>query len=57
MDGWEEDISGVRRLEDLPPNARRYVDRLSELSGVPLSFVSVGPSRDATIVVSDPFVS
>ena len=57
MDGWTEDITEIRRLEDLPPAARSYVARLSELCGVPLSFVSVGASRDATIVVSDPFAS
>jgi len=57
MGGWTEDISEARHLEDLPRAARSYVARLSELTGVPLRFVSVGASREATIVVSDPFGS
>ena len=57
MDGWPEDISAARRLTDLPGTARSYVARLSELTGVPLAFVSVGASREATIVVNDPFGS
>ena len=57
MDGWTEDLSAARRLEDLPLAARRYVVRLSEVGGVPLAFVSVGASRDDTIVVRDPFGS
>jgi adenylosuccinate synthase len=51
LPGWRKDISDVRRLADLPPAARRYVDRLSELLGLPVSFVSVGPDREQTIVV------
>jgi adenylosuccinate synthase len=51
LPGWRKDISDVRRLADLPPAARRYVDRLSELLGLPVSFVSVGPDRVQTIVI------
>jgi adenylosuccinate synthase len=47
--GWPEDVSGVRRLVDLPANARRYLDRLAELHGLPVSIVSVGPDRVQTI--------
>ncbi len=49
--GWEEDISGVRRLDALPRAAREYVDAVAELSGVPVSAVGVGQARDATIQV------
>jgi adenylosuccinate synthase len=47
--GWQEDITGVRRREDLPANARAYLDRLSELVGRPVEIVSVGPDREQTI--------
>src|SRR5205085_1738451 len=43
LPGWREDVSGARRLADLPAAARRYVDRLGELLGLPVSIISVGP--------------
>ena len=49
FDGWEEDLGTVRRAEDLPAAARRYVDALEELAGVPISIVSVGADRTATV--------
>ncbi|MDL2210930.1 adenylosuccinate synthetase, partial [Desulfovibrio sp. OttesenSCG-928-O18] len=49
MPGWDEDITGVRKWEDLPENARRYVTRLEQLAGVPVTLVSVGPDREQTI--------
>ena len=55
MDGWMEDISGARTLEDLPQNARRYVERIEALSGVKLFLISVGPGREETIVFKNPF--
>lgn len=51
VSGWSEDITGVRKLADLPPGARRYVDRISELVGLKVSVVSVGPDREQTILV------
>ena len=55
MPGWKEGITGARSLADLPENARRYVDRLGALAGVPIAIVGVGASRDATIVLQNPF--
>ncbi len=55
MKGWTEDIRGAKRLEDLPRNTRRYIDRLEKLSGAEMVLVSVGPDRDETIVLSNPF--
>ena len=55
LPGWREDISAARRLEDLPAATRAYIDRIGELTGVPVQIVSVGPGRDQTIVVSHPF--
>lgn len=49
LPGWQEDISGARRLEDLPDHARRYVARLADLSGVRISMISVGPEREQAI--------
>lgn len=49
--GWKSDISKARSLGDLPKNCRAYIDRLQELSGVPIQFISVGPGREDTIVV------
>ncbi len=53
--GWTQDISGTRRYEDLPDNARRYVDRVESLADVPVALISVGPGRDETIVRRDLF--
>ena len=55
--GWQEDLSRARRFEDLPAAARRYVDRVEALAGVPVEILSIGPGRDETIVRSDPFRS
>jgi len=49
--GWTEDITGVKKLEELPENARNYVERISQLTGIPLSVFSVGPDRTQTNVV------
>jgi adenylosuccinate synthase len=49
--GWDEDISGARSLDDLPKNARGYVEALEAMTSVPISVVGVGPGRDASIVV------
>ncbi len=49
LPGWKGDISTARRLADLPAAARRYVDRLGELLGLPVTIISVGPDRAQTI--------
>src|SRR5699024_7501204 len=51
MPGWTEDITGVKTLDELPENARHYVERISQLTGIPLSIFSVGPDRTQTNVV------
>ncbi len=50
LPGWFEDISGCRTFEELPANAKAYVERLEELSGARISAIGVGPGRDQTIV-------
>ncbi|MCP3977289.1 MAG: adenylosuccinate synthase [bacterium] len=48
--GWSEDITAIRNYEDLPKNARDYVELVEDLVGVPIATVSVGPARSATIL-------
>ena len=51
MAGWRTPTSDARRMEELPDDARRYLDRIQELSRTPIAMVSVGPDRKETIVV------
>jgi adenylosuccinate synthase len=51
--GWWEDISGARTLDDLPANARSYVQAVESMSGARISTIGVGPGRDESVVVHD----
>ncbi|MGE5665419.1 MAG: adenylosuccinate synthetase, partial [Betaproteobacteria bacterium] len=53
--GWNESTFGIKRWDDLPANARRYLERLVEVVGVPIAIVSTGPERDQTIQLQHPF--
>jgi adenylosuccinate synthase len=53
--GWRESSVGITRYEELPRNARTYLERLQALVGVPIDIVSTGPDRDQTIVRRNPF--
>ena len=55
LPGWKTDISGCKSYDELPENARYYVERISQLVGVPLGIVSVGPDWSQTIVLHDVF--
>ncbi|GEQ03492.1 MULTISPECIES: adenylosuccinate synthase [Staphylococcus cohnii species complex] len=48
LPGWTEDVTGCRSLDELPDNARRYLERISELCDVQISIFSVGPDRNQT---------
>lgn len=51
LPGWkDQDITGCRTYEELPENTRKYIEYLEEVTGVPMSIVSVGPDRDQTII-------
>ena len=50
MDGWQIDISGVRKWEDLPKAAQDYVLFIEKRVGCPIKYVSVGPEREALII-------
>ena len=52
LPGWKEDITGVTRYEDLPENAKKYLETIKELTGVPVGLVSVGPDRTQTFITS-----
>ena len=53
--GWKEEISHAVNIDQLPFEARDYLKRIEEITGVPLSIVSVGPRREQTIELTDPF--
>lgn len=54
LEGWTEDIRAARELKSLPGNTRKYLDRISQLSGVEIILVSVGSGREETIVLKNP---
>jgi len=54
LPGWSEDISSIRKFEDLPQNAVNYLKRVEELIETPINIVSVGPGRDETIMLKNP---
>ncbi|MBL0714982.1 MAG: adenylosuccinate synthase [Desulfosarcina sp.] len=57
LPGWQEDIRNIRRREDLPEKARRYLARVEELTETPIDIISVGPGREETILINNPLQS
>ncbi len=55
LPGWSESTAGLTRYEQLPLNARRYIERFAEVAGAPIDIVSTGPDRDETILIRHPF--
>jgi len=55
FDGWTENIASAQNISELPVNARKYIQRLKELSGAGIALVSVGAGRDETIQLENPF--
>lgn len=55
MPGWKEDITEVKSFDELPVNAQNYLNKLTELVGVPLGIFSVGPDRNQTVLVKEIF--
>ncbi len=53
--GWTDDITGARTMMDLPKNARAYLEKITELVGVPIDIVSVGAGRDQTVTINPLF--
>jgi adenylosuccinate synthase len=57
LPGWEEKLTGVRTFDELPESAKRYVRRVEEISGVPVTCISVGADRGETVLLQNPFRS
>ena len=55
LPGWSEDISGIRNFDDLPGNTKDYLKRIEELTDTPVQIVSVGPGREETMVLENPY--
>jgi adenylosuccinate synthase len=56
MPGWKGDISGIRKFETLPAEAKDYLTRIEELAETPIHIISVGPGRNQTITLKNPFL-
>lgn len=54
LPGWKDDISGARKVDQLPGEARSYIRAIEDITGVPVSIISVGPGRDETIIIRYP---
>lgn len=55
MDGWQQDISSIKKYSELPINAKKYIERIKELTKTDIAIISVGPKRDQTIVLKNVF--
>src|SRR6185437_12904818 len=55
LPGWKQSTAGITELAALPANARRYLERIETLAGVPIDMISTGPDRERTIVLREPF--
>ena len=55
MDGWSTPLKDIRRFDDLPENAKKYVRRIEELVGIPAAIISTGPDRESTVILKNPF--
>jgi len=53
--GWQEEIDAVRSIEDLPQQARDYIRRIEDITATPAAIISVGPARDETLLLQNPF--
>ena len=53
--GWEEEIDAVRSVQDLPMQARDYIKRIEDITETPAAIISVGPARDETLLLQNPF--
>ncbi len=55
LPGWQESTVGIKVLDDLPENAKKYLNRIEEITATPIDIVSTGPDRAETIVLKHPF--
>lgn len=57
LPGWSEDISGIRNYNDLPENTKKYLKRIEEIVETPVQIISIGPARDETIILKNPYTA
>ena len=50
MPGWKTSLTSIRKFDDLPENAQKYIQKIEELLGIPMRWVGVGPERDSMIL-------
>lgn len=55
VSGWAEEIDQVASVDDLPARARDYIKRIEEITETPANIISVGPGREQTIMLKNPF--
>ena len=55
ISGWQEEIGDVRNIDDLPKAARDYIKRIEDITETPAVIISVGPARDETLLLKNPF--
>ncbi len=55
LPGWSEKTVGLKSVEELPKNAKAYIKRIEELTGVPVDIISTGPDRNETMILVNPF--
>ena len=53
LDGWKEDITDIHDFDSLPENAKTYVRKIEEVTGIPVGIISVGPDRKQTIIIDE----
>jgi adenylosuccinate synthase len=56
LSGWETELKGAKNFKNLPPNARRYIRRIEELIHTKITIISIGPERNETISIKNPFL-
>jgi adenylosuccinate synthase len=57
LSGWRETTVGITDYDQLPKNARVYLQKIEELSGIPIDIISTGADREQTIILRDPFAA
>jgi adenylosuccinate synthase len=57
LEGWSDSTVGITQYDELPINARLYLQRIEQVTGVPIHIVSTSPDRDHTIMVRHPFLA
>ena len=53
FEGWEEDITSIKNIEELPQNAKKYINAIENFIEIPITFISVGPERNQNIVIAN----